>query len=405
MIQQRTIGISLVGCGQRGLNCHAKTFLEQGGEGVELLGLCDTNPENLEQAHRRYPDAKYVSTDYRDVIDHDDVDAVIVASTNMEHRDQAVFAFEKDKHVFCEKPLHATLQGCYDILDAADRSGNVLEVGFVLRYAPTFAKVKELIGSGEIGTPLNFHWTVHYAGGIHYFRTWHRFRKFSGGLTVEKSCHDFDLLTWFLRQYPERVTMWASLNKFIPGTKPGEDCMTCPEPCEDRNTTVRGGVTMATPDGTGPETASPIACYYNTPKDIPDTYVAIMDYPSGLKGTFNMCFYNSAPYYRRFDIVGSKGEIVGNIHDSRVELHKRDKNIPPEVFDLSSLSTGGHHGGDWRQVKRFLDSIRTGEPNLVRGIDGLRAVAISEAMNRSLDEERVVKLEELIGEEWLKGLR
>ena len=389
------IGVAIIGTGQRGLNCHAKNFLEQGEDRTWIAGLCDPNPANLARARERYPEAPHYGPDYETVIDNSDVDAVVVASPNFLHDDQAVFAFDTGKHVFCEKPLSTTLEGCQRILGAAGRSGRVLEVGFVLRYAPVFVQVKQLIESGEIGAPLLFDWSIHYRGGVHYYRTWHRLKQYSGGLNVEKACHDYDLLNWYFGELPTRVAMWSGLNKFVPGTKKGERCDSCPEPCEDKNAQVRGEVTGSTPDGSSADGTSPIGCFYNTPKDIGDHYIGMMEYESGLRGTVQLCFYPSSQYGRTFTIVGSKGEIRGNLHQRRVELFRRGHGSYQHVFDLTRESEGGHHGGDWRQTIEFLRAIREGGEGLATGADGLRAVAVGVAMERSIEEDRPVRMEEV----------
>ena len=389
-------GIAIIGTGQRGLNRHAENFMRYGGGKVHIAGLCDPNPNNLGEARSRYPDAGNYSASYKPVIDSNEVDAVIVASPNCLHEDQAIFAFKKGKHVFCEKPLATTVGGCRRILAAASESGKVLEVGFVLRYTPVFSKIKQLIDSDEIGKPLHFHWSIQYGGGIHYYRTWHRLKRYSGGLNVEKACHDYDLLNWYFGELPSRVSMWSGLEKFVPGSKKGERCDTCPEPCDERDVSIRGGFTGSTPDGRGEDGTFANGCFYNTPKDVGDSYVGMMEYASGIRGTVEMCFFPSSPHGRSFDLVGTKGEIRGNLNERRVELYRRDARSQCKVFDLRKESEGGHHGGDWRQTIRFLDAIRGGEQGLATGTDGLRAVAVGSAMEKSIEENRPVVLDEII---------
>lgn len=391
-----TLGIAIIGTGQRGLNRHAATFLEQGAGSVEIRGLCDTNADNLKLAAERYPEARYVSPDYRAVIAREDIDAVVVATANCNHVEPSVFAFEHGKNVFCEKPLATTMAGCHAILEAADASGKVLEVGFVLRYAPVFARIKELIAGGRIGKPLLFHWNIQYGGGIHYFRTWHRLKEYSGGLNIEKACHDYDLLNWYFQEVPDRVIMWSGLNKFIPGTKTGHRCDACDEECVDRIPDMRGNVTRSTPDGNVDDGTSTVGCFYNTPKDIGDHYVGMLEYASGLRGTVQLCFYPSTLYGRQFDIIGSDGEICGNAHEACLEVHSRDPSVAPEYIDLKAESTGGHGGGDWRQVRRFLEAVRNGRDSLATGEDGFRAVAVGSAMERSVEEDAPVSVADLI---------
>jgi len=394
----KTLGVAVIGMGQRGMNCHAKNFVAYSGGAVRIVGICDSNPKNLAEGRQRYPEA-HATGDYREVIDHPGVDVAVIASPNFLHGEQATFALDKGKHTFCEKPMATTYDGCRAILAAARRSGKVLEVGFVMRYSSLFAKIKELIAAGEIGEPLLFDWRVHYRGGIHYFRTWHRLKQYSGGLNVEKACHDYDVLNWYFGQLPKRVVMWSSLNKFIPGKGKGQDCSTCPEPCEDNALIARTGYTMSTPDGQTDDGTTFSGCFYNTPKDIGDHYAGLMEYESGLRGTVQLCFYPSSPYGRQFQIIGSKGEIVGNAHDYVIELYRRAKKSTPVRFDLKSESKGGHYGGDQRQVTEFLQAIRENRESLATGADGLRAVAVGLAMEKSIVEDRPVSIAEIMNPE------
>ena len=391
----KTLGIAVIGMGQRGMNCHARNFVEYGGGAVRIAGVCDSNPGNLAEARQRYPDAR-AGADYREIIDHPDVDVAVIASPNFLHAEQAAFALDRGKHVLCEKPMATTFEGCRAILEAARRSGKVLEVGFVMRYAPLFAKIKELIASGEIGEPLLFDWRVHYRGGIHYFRTWHRLKKFSGGLNVEKACHDYDVLNWYFGQLPRRVVMWSGLNKFLPEKARGQDCATCPDPCEDHTLIARTRWTRNTPDGLIDDGTTAAHCFYNSTKDVGDHYVGLMEYESGLRSTVQLCFYPSSPYGRQFQIIGDKGEIIGNGHDRVIELHRRAKKSTPLKIDLNTEPRGGHYGGDRRQVESFLGAILGGRESLVTGMDGLRAVAVGLAMEKSIEEDRPATLDENI---------
>ena len=392
-------GFAVVGAGLRGRRL-AEEMVTQGEGVAEIRAWSDPNPANLESARERFPDAA-TAGDYQAVVERDDISGVIVASPNAFHADAAVLALEHGKHVFCEKPMATTVEDCQRILEAAERAGNILHVGFVLRYAPVFVKLKELIESGEIGDPLLFNWLINYPGGIHYYRTWHRLKAWSGGLNVEKACHDYDLLNWYFDDLPERVVMWSGLNKFVPGSKKADRCDECDDRCEDYADELREGKTTSTPDGQLQDGSSNLGCFYNTPKDIGDHYVGLLEYAGGLRGTVQMCFYTSSPYGREFIIVGSMGEIRGNLHDAVLEVHYRDRKNDSRRIDLRRASRGGHSGGDWRQMRAFLDAVRTGEPSLNRGVNGVKAVLVGCAMERSIQEDRPIRPRELVDERWL----
>ena len=93
------------------------------------------------------PDA-FIATDYREMLERDDVDAVAITSPDFVHEEHAVAALEAGKHVFCEKPLAITTEGCDRILRTWKASGKRLMVGFNMRYMPVFRVMKEIVDSG-----------------------------------------------------------------------------------------------------------------------------------------------------------------------------------------------------------------------------------------------------------------
>lgn len=89
--------------------------------------------------------------DYRQLLDANDLDAVIVATPNDTHADIICDALQAGRHVLCEKPMAATIEGCGRVLTAARQASHVYQVGLELRHAPVFQRVHRLIAEGKIG--------------------------------------------------------------------------------------------------------------------------------------------------------------------------------------------------------------------------------------------------------------
>ena len=113
----------------------------------------------------------------------------------------------EDVDVVVEKPLTTTVDGCRAITDAVQRTGRDVVMTFNYRYAPRNSSLREVIASGEIGevTSVHFEWVLDTVHGADYFRRWHREKDWSGGLLVHKSSHHFDLVNWWLGDVPARV--------------------------------------------------------------------------------------------------------------------------------------------------------------------------------------------------------
>jgi predicted dehydrogenase len=94
--------------------------------------------------------------DWRKVVEHPDVDVVVIAGPNMMHVDVAVAAMEAGKHVLCEKPVGGTPEQTARAEHVARRTGVVTAVGYNYRWAPLVLHAKELIDSGRIGRVTNY---------------------------------------------------------------------------------------------------------------------------------------------------------------------------------------------------------------------------------------------------------
>ena len=135
------------------------------------------------------------------------VDRVIVTSPDHTHASLVVAALDAGAGAVVEKPLTTSEDGVRSITAAVERTGLGVVATFNYRYAPRNAALRELIASGAVGevTSVHFEWVLDTAHGADYFRRWHREKANSGGLLVHKSSHHFDLVNWWLEDSPVRV--------------------------------------------------------------------------------------------------------------------------------------------------------------------------------------------------------
>ena len=134
-------------------------------------------------------------------------DAVIVTTVDAWHHHYIVRALDAGCDVISEKPLTTTLDRLKAIDAARRRSGKSLRVTFNYRYAPAYARFRQLIAEGAVGQPLlvDFSWLLDTSHGADYFRRWHREKANSGGLLVHKATHHFDLVNWWIDSLPAQV--------------------------------------------------------------------------------------------------------------------------------------------------------------------------------------------------------
>ncbi|SVC86742.1 uncharacterized protein METZ01_LOCUS339596, partial [marine metagenome] len=159
------------------------------GRSVVVAGA-DTNANNLNIFSEHHGQNPYTTQDYRDILCRTDIDAIAVASPDYCHEEHAADALESGKHVFCEKPLAITIEGCDRILNAWHASGNRLMVGFNMRYMHIFRTMKEIIESGVIGE-IKAVWVRHFVGmgSDFYYHDWHATKQNTTSLLLQKGSH------------------------------------------------------------------------------------------------------------------------------------------------------------------------------------------------------------------------
>ncbi len=141
------VRIGIIGVSGRGdLSQH---WHKPGGKSIVVAGA-DINEEYLREFKQKIGKSVFVTTDYRKLLERDDIDAIAVTSPDYCHEEHTVAALEAGKHVFCEKPLAITVEGCDHILKAWKKSGKRLMVGFNMRYMNIFRTMKEIVDSGTI---------------------------------------------------------------------------------------------------------------------------------------------------------------------------------------------------------------------------------------------------------------
>lgn len=122
---------------------------------TRLVALCDANPAALERA-RQQTGVAVTSTNYQDIIQRDEVQAVIIATPNFLHPPIAHAAIAAGKHVLCEKPLALNAADAQAMADAADRAGVRHMTAFTYRFVPAMRYLRHLVARGDLGQPYHY---------------------------------------------------------------------------------------------------------------------------------------------------------------------------------------------------------------------------------------------------------
>lgn len=177
---------------------------------AELAGLIEPNPGRLAVHLARLGGPDVLTgppDDLEAVIAKSGADRAIITSPDWTHAGFIVRCLDAGVDVVVEKPLTIDPESTRRIAAAVDRTGRQVVVTHNYRYSPRNSALKGLVQSGAIGTPLSatFEWVLDTAHGADYFRRWHRDKANSGGLLIHKASHHFDLVNWWLADYPTRV--------------------------------------------------------------------------------------------------------------------------------------------------------------------------------------------------------
>ncbi|UJF35580.1 Gfo/Idh/MocA family protein [Paenibacillus hexagrammi] len=395
----------------------------------EIVGLLDADPGRFTNCFKKFPALAgtpvYAPDQFQQMIEETKPDAVIVAGVDYTHADYIVQGLEHHLDVISEKPMVTTGADCKRVLDTQNNSRGKLYVTFNYRYSPIHMRIKELILEGRIGrvTSIDLNWYLDTYHGASYFKRWNRKRSNSGGLSVHKSTHHFDLIQWWAGQRPVEAFAYGALNYFGPEgelnpvKEDGRYCGTCRvkhnckyfmrwssrskeiAPPDDHLTTMdskTGSSTGYRPDG----------CIFDSEIDIEDTYTAVVKYDKGAMLSYSVNF--SLPYEGyRLAINGTKGRIeTMEVMSGRAAFH-----VPEQTIDYFPLfgaketihvvpRAGGHGGGDPLILEDLFlgpDPLRPYE--IMAGAEaGALAVLTGEAVWKSAQANRPVRLTDLLVE-------
>ncbi len=149
------VRIGIVGCGSvmRGPYTRQIQLMQARNMPVEVVAACDTDPERQKIATDRFGDIRF-STDYRAVIEANDVDLVLVLTAMQAHGSITLAAVEAGKHVLVEKPMSTSLEEAAQIVEIAKKSPGFLVPAPHVILSPTFQTMWRRIHRGDIGQVL-----------------------------------------------------------------------------------------------------------------------------------------------------------------------------------------------------------------------------------------------------------
>ena len=351
---------ALIGTGHRGSTMWGRDLLRGWRDTLELVALCDINPLRAERSRNVIGSNAPIYTSVEQTMAEAKPELVIVTTKDATHDDIIVAALEGGADVITEKPMTTTPEKIRRIRDAEKRTGRKVSVSFNYRFAPTAARLRQLLLEGAIGTltSVDFHWYLDTIHGADYFRRWHAYVKNSGSLFVHKATHHFDLLNWYIGADPQSVSAFGVQRNYGPqGPFRGVRCRGCEFASRcDFYFDMSADPLLETlyEDPSAVDGYVRDACVYREDIDIPDTMSATIRYENEVLVSYSLnTFMPIEGYTIAFN--GTGGRIEARLFERQpFEVPDADeillvRNFGKGVERIAVPHTGGgHFGGDDR---------------------------------------------------------
>jgi predicted dehydrogenase len=379
-----------IGAGQRGADVYG-AYVLQNPDQIRLVAVA----EPITERRRRFADQHDLGDDqqftsWEELLARPQMaDAAIIATQDHDHVGPALAALRAGYQVLLEKPMATTLEDCVALVKAAEESGQVLQICHVLRYAPFFSTLHEIVQSGRLGDVI----TVEHRENVAYYHmahsyvrgNWRRADK-SSPMILAKCCHDLDLLYWILGQTFTRLSSVGSLIHFRAENAPHPGVpLRCTDGCpveaqcpfsapgiylERRpwgGEVLPGGWPMSVlAHGDLSDAALLKAlhegpygrCVYHCDNDVVDHQVVAMQTETGASVTLFM-HGHSHEEGRTLRYDGTRATLFGNFAHHYFEIHDHRTGQCDRIETAETQSA--HGGGDEAMMAAFVRLLRSGD--------------------------------------------
>ena len=334
-------------------------------ENAEVVALSDPHEASLNQCKDILKTKVPCFKNHQDMIKENLVDVYLISSPNFTHIGILKDVIKTKKHILVEKPLCTNTKDCLEIKRLTKDYPSVFWTAMEYRYMPPVAKFINEIHNKTIGELKTLTIREHRFPFLKKVNNWNRFEKNTGGTLVEKCCHFFDLMRLIAKSKP--ISVYAS---------GGQDVNHLDEEY----------------DGKKP--------------DIIDNAYVIINFENGARSLLELCmFAENSDMQEELVATGNKGKIETSVPSnesgktsSNLRIGMRDGKTWVETIEVDKkiLNAGHHHGSTYYEHLAFLNAIKNNSNPEVSLDDGLIAVAVGEAAEKSIKLKRLVKLEEII---------
>lgn len=387
---KKVLTVAVIGCGSRGF-CYGNPMSKRVDK-YKIVSVCDISSEKLTRAKNTFNlDDTALFLDEKEFFKQRRADVLVLSTQDRDHVRQCVRALELGYDVLLEKPISPLKEELEELLLAQKKYGGKVVVCHVLRYAPGFVKVKELLDSGVIGELVRIE-------ALEQVAYWHQAHSFVRGnwrndnetspMIMQKCCHDLDLLQYYVGAKCKSVYSVGSLKFFKKENQPNgasDRCADCKyiNDCaySAENLYVKRWKKMGSPkfswpynvvDSTNPNTEESLRlaytqnaygrCVFACDNNVVDNQAVMMTFENGVEASLIMTAFTAGPG-RRMTLHGTHGTI--ELYDDKDLLKVSVYGKDATEYKLSELIQGddefSHGGGDVRLVDDFYEVVVNGQ--------------------------------------------
>lgn len=341
---ENLVKIGIIGVGNMG-SSHATNIIDGKVKNLKLIAICDIDEKKRTWAKETLGEDIKIYDNYKDMIDSGEINAVIVATPHYFHPEMAIYAFSKGLNVISEKPAGVYTKQVEEMNEAAAKAGTVFSMMYNQRTNPLYAKLKDLVESGQLGSLKRMVWIITnwYRSQAYYDSgTWRATWSGEGGGVLINQCpHNLDLWQWIFGM-PSKVRGFCTEGK-----------------------------------------------YHDI--EVEDDVTAYAEYENGATAVF-ITTTGECPGTNRLEVSGDRGKAVieGNtLTFYELETPEREFCFATKggfgtpaitTYDIKTSKVETAHIGI---MQNFTNAILEGEKLIAPGVEGIRGLTISNAIHLS----------------------
>jgi predicted dehydrogenase len=386
---KKTLNVGLVGYKFMG-KAHSNALRKVGmffepSVNIGMKAICGRDEKWVAESAEKFGWEGY-ETSWEKLIEREDIDVIDITAPSNFHKQIAIAAAEKGKHVFCEKPLALNLKDAREILAAVEKNNIKHQIGFNYRYAPAIQMAKKMIEEGKLGKIYHFRglylqdWIVDPEFPV----VWRLDKSVAGsGSHGDLGAHVIDLARFLVGEFDKVIGMSKTFIKERPIVERMEGLT-----ATSSNSTARGEVT------------------------VDDATLFLAEFKNGALGSFEATrFASGNKNAMSFEINGSKGSIKFEFERmNELQYYNNDDEPGLQGFRTIQCTEGVHpYAGHWwpvghvigyehtfvHEFYEFFEAIANDTKTTPNFYDGVKCSQVLEAVDLSIEKKAWINVDDL----------